>query len=97
LFDVSEVKNDADLRIRLRRLRGALRAHRDEPEPGDHVPEVRERETHDSAFGFCDAIERRQSFSRVFILGVCLFGRRMRVHAPWLRLPLVHGAFFPAV
>jgi hypothetical protein len=79
---------DADLRIRLRRVWRAIRAHRDERETGDHVPEVRERETHDSTFGFCDALERQQGFGRVFLFGVCVFGRRMRVHTPRLRLPL---------
>jgi len=67
-------------------LRPALRAHRDEPEAGDHLPEMLERKEYDSAFRFRRAVERQQVFSRIFFFHNTR--RWMRVHSPDLRLPL---------
>jgi hypothetical protein len=78
-------------------MRGTVRAAGDEPEAGDYVPEMRERETYDTAFGFCYAIKRRQIFRRAPILDVCVLWRRVRVHPADLRLPLIHEKYFPAV
>jgi hypothetical protein len=48
---------DADLRIRLRRLRRPLRAHRNESEAVDYVSEVRKHEENDSAVRLCRACQ----------------------------------------
>jgi len=47
-------------------MRRTLRAHRDEREDEDYVPEVLEREKHDSAFRLRGARERQQSFFQLF-------------------------------
>jgi hypothetical protein len=47
------------------------------------------REKNDSAFSFCSALEWRQTFRE--FLHVRLVWRRMRLHAPHLRLPLSRG------
>ena len=58
---------DADLRIRLRRLRRPLRTHRHEPEAIHHMSEVREREAHDSALSIRRARQWQQSERRIFL------------------------------
>jgi len=86
----TERRSHADLRICLRRLRRALRAHRNESEDGGDVPEVRELEEDDSALRVFGAwkrqIERRVRLLRREIrTRAAVRGRLLRRR---LRLPL---------
>jgi hypothetical protein len=56
---------------------------------------MREREEHDSAFRLRCAFERQQILRRVFGLGI--LWRRMRLHSPDLRLPLVFSQELQAI
>jgi hypothetical protein len=79
-------------------MRGAVRADRDEPEAGNHVSEMRERQEDHSAFGFCGAVEWRQIFPEfLWLLYFSVFRRYLRVHAADLRLPLIFRGWFPAL
>lgn len=76
----------------------ALRAHRDREKVSGRMPEMRERQLDDSVLDIRRAHrQRRNIFTRFFRKRVVLDLFRLRLHAPFLRLPLTRALILNAL
>lgn len=72
-------------------MQGALRAHRDREKLGNRMSEMRQFALHDSVFDIRRAHGQRGIIFTWFFRKRVVHFFRMRLHAPFLRLPLTRA------